>query len=298
LIQALAMAQRRSQRCPDGRQTPTRCRSADGAVRCSARRCGRAPARPLRSGASGAGRARGTPACGEPSFEWSVRKLIDCRNLGFADVGQAVNYVGSHDVGGVGNERLYTYLDFNGVVLKRQRIQLAFVCLLTAVGIPMILAGDEFADEHDIDIFHGDRNGRTPDANKQLDPVNYVRLDRDPWRQELFAYVSRLVKLRSTSSALAVNDTEFIHCDFDDGKRILVWKRGGQGWTTRSSWWRTSRIGGLRTREAPWRSTSCQTGPRCRRGGGGGRSRGIGRAGGVGGARAGVSLGGKLYVLE
>jgi pullulanase len=93
----------------------------------------------------------------------------------------------------------------------------------------MILAGDEFALEHDIDIFHGDRNGRTPDANKQLDPVNYVRLDRDPWRQELFAYVSRLVKLRSTSSALAVNDTEFIHCDFDDGKRILVWKRRRAG---------------------------------------------------------------------
>jgi len=47
------------------------------------------------------------------------------------------------------------------------------VCLLTAVGIPMILAGDEFADEHD--IFAGNANGRTPDDNKQLDPVNYDR---------------------------------------------------------------------------------------------------------------------------
>lgn len=27
---------------------------------------------------------------GEPSFEWSVRKLIDCRNLGFTDGSQAV----------------------------------------------------------------------------------------------------------------------------------------------------------------------------------------------------------------
>src|SRR5262245_27039083 len=171
----------------------------------------------------------GRNADGEPSFEWSVRKLVDCRNLGFAGLSHAVNYVGSHDVGGPGNERLYNYLDFNGVVFKEKPIKLAFVCLLTAVGIPMILAGDEFADEHDIDIFHGDKNGRTPDDNKQLDPVNYERLDRDPWRQEVFQYVSRLVKFRTRSDALATKDTAFIHVDFNDGKRVLVWKRGGDG---------------------------------------------------------------------
>ena len=171
----------------------------------------------------------GRNADGEPSFEWSVRKLIDCRNLGFSDLAQAVNYVGSHDVGGVGNERLYNYLDFNGVVFKEKQIKLAFACLLTAVGIPMILAGDEFADEHDIDIFHGSRNGRTPDNDKQLDPVNYDRLDRDPWRQDVFDYVARLVKLRTRSDALAVNDTDFIHVDFEDGKRVVAWKRGRDG---------------------------------------------------------------------
>ena len=171
----------------------------------------------------------GRNADGEPSFEWSVRKLIDCRNLGFGDLTQAVNYVGSHDVGGFENERLYNHLDFNGVAFKEKQIKLAFACLLTAVGIPMILAGDEFADEHDIDIFHGGKNGRTPDNNKQLDPVNYDRLDKDPWRQDVFQYVARLVKLRTRSDALAVNDTEFIHTDFDDGKRVMVWKRGRNG---------------------------------------------------------------------
>ena len=171
----------------------------------------------------------GRNAEGEPSFEWSVRKLIDCRNLGFADTTQAVNYVGSHDVGGPGNERLYNYLDFNGVVLKEKQIKLAFACLLTAVGIPMILAGDEFADEHDIDIFHGSNNGRTPDDNKQLDPVNYDRLDRDLWRQDVFRYVARLVRLRTRSDALAVNDTTFIHIDFEEGKRVLAWRRGREG---------------------------------------------------------------------
>jgi len=171
----------------------------------------------------------GRNADGEPSFEWSVRKLIDCRNLGFGDTTQAVNYVGSHDVGGPGNERLYNYLDFNGVALKEKQIKLAFACLLTAVGIPMILAGDEFADEHDIDIFHGRNNGRTPDDNKQLDPVNYDRLDGDPWRQDVFRYVARLVRFRTRSDALAVNDTTFIHVDFGDGKRVLAWRRGREG---------------------------------------------------------------------
>jgi 1,4-alpha-glucan branching enzyme len=171
----------------------------------------------------------GVNADGEPSFEWSVRKLIDCRNLGFSDLTQAVNYVGSHDVGGFGNERLYNYLGFNGVIFKDKQIKLAFVCLLTALGIPMILAGDEFADEHDIDIFNGNRNGRTPDTDKQLDPVNYDRLDKDPWRRDIFAYVSRLVRLRTTSNALSVNDTTFLHVDFDEGKRVLVWQRGRDG---------------------------------------------------------------------
>jgi glycosidase len=171
----------------------------------------------------------GRNADSEPSFEWSVRKLIDCRVLGFSDTSQAVNYVGSHDVGGIGNERLYNYLGNNGVIWKDKQIKLAFVCLLTAVGIPMILAGDEFADQHDIDIFHGNSDGRTPDDNKQLDPVNYDRLDSDPWRQEVFQYVSRLVKFRTGSNALAANDTTFIHVDFDEGKRVLVWKRGREG---------------------------------------------------------------------
>jgi pullulanase len=31
------------------------------------------------------------------------------------------------------------------------------------------------------------------------------------------------------SAALAVNDTEFIHIDFNEGKRVLAWKRGRPG---------------------------------------------------------------------
>lgn len=155
----------------------------------------------------------------EPSFEWTVRKMIDCRLLGFRDGAEAVNYVGSHDVEGFRNERLFNYLHNNGIALKEERLKLAFVCLLTAVGVPMIFAGDEFGDEHDLAVTH---------PPKQRDAVNYERVD-EPFRRRVFEYVSRLVRFRTTSDALSVNDTDFIHVDFHDGKRVVVWRRGRPG---------------------------------------------------------------------
>ena len=50
---------------------------------------------------------------------------------------------------------------------------------MTAVGIPMIFAGEEFADEHDLVIRH---------PEKQVDAVNFDRR-RDFWRQRVFEYV-------------------------------------------------------------------------------------------------------------
>lgn len=161
----------------------------------------------------------GKPAAGDRSFEWSVRKLIDCRYLGFTDGTQAINYLTSHDVGGFGNERLYNYLLNQGITDLEHRIKLAFVCLLTAVGIPMILAGDEFADQHDFDLSDEHSN------HKQIDPVNFDRL-QDPWRQRLCRYVARLVKFRTQAPGLAVNDTQFLQIDYTEGKQVIVWQRG------------------------------------------------------------------------
>lgn len=162
---------------------------------------------------------------GNPSFEWTVRKAIDCRYLGFTDGAQAVIYLTSHDVEGMGNERLYNYLDNNHIHDKEKRFKLAFACLLTAVGIPMILAGDEFADQHDLTNSQG---WITNDAGKQIDPVNYSRRDED-WRSRIFDSVARLIRLRKTSDALSVNDVDFIHVDFNEGKRVVVWKRKAEG---------------------------------------------------------------------
>jgi 1,4-alpha-glucan branching enzyme len=164
----------------------------------------------------------GRNADGEPSFEWTVRKAVDCRNLGYTDGAQAIIYLTSHDVEGYGNERLFNFFSNNGVVDIEKRTKLAFVCLLTAVGVPMILAGDEFADQHDL----FDARGQvTQTGGKQVDPVNYSRL-QDDWRARTKDYVARLVKFRATCDALAVNDTDFLHVDFHDGKRVLVWRRG------------------------------------------------------------------------
>jgi pullulanase/glycogen debranching enzyme len=120
----------------------------------------------------------------------------------------------------MGNERLYNYLDHNGVVWKERQLKLGFACLLTAVGIPMILAGDEFAQSH--------QSPQVNDANKEIDPIRF-ELKSQPWRRDLFQFVSRLVKLRTTADALSVDDTDFLHVDFEEGKRVLVWRRGRPG---------------------------------------------------------------------
>jgi pullulanase len=150
------------------------------------------------------------------SFDQTVREMIDCCALGFPDGARAINYITSHDVEGFRKERLFLFLELNDVPLKEERAKLAFACLLTVVGIPMILAGEEFADEHDRAQTHPD---------KQKDPLNFDRIN-DPWRKRLFDYVARLVRFRQTALALSVNDTRVIHTDFTGGRRIVAWTRG------------------------------------------------------------------------
>ena len=156
------------------------------------------------------------------SFEETVRRAIDCRALSFSQGAQAINYLTSHDVEGFRRERLFSFFNNSGVTDIERRVKLAFACLLTAVGIPMILAGEEFADQHD----RFDSQGHvTQDGGKQVDPVDFSRL-QDDWRQRIFEHVARLVKARTEIPALSVDDTTFIHTDFNDGKRVLVWRRG------------------------------------------------------------------------
>lgn len=161
----------------------------------------------------------GSGALGD-NFEWTVRKMVDSREdreRGFSDLAQAVNYITSHDVEGPGHERLCNYLWNCGVSDAERRAKLAYVCLLTSFGIPMILAGEEFCDVHDLPIRE----------KKQIDPVNWGRLE-DDWRRRVFDYVKRLVAFRTNCPALSQNDTSTFHVDQSRGGRIVAWKRGGQ----------------------------------------------------------------------
>jgi 1,4-alpha-glucan branching enzyme len=173
------------------------------------------------------------------NFEWTVRKAINCLTAdGFTDGAQVINYITKHDVEGPRHERLFTMLSFlKDPTQIGNRIKLGFVCLMTAVGVPMFLAGEEFADQHD---FFGAGGVVSQNGGKQVDPVNFSRLTADvgtdpndpdkfysAMRREIFRYVKILIRLRTGEDALAVNDTDFIWTDFGDGKRVVVWRRGG-----------------------------------------------------------------------
>lgn len=152
-------------------------------------------------------------------FEWTVRKMVNCTldsDHPFTDGSQSIIYITSHDVGGDGNERLYNFLLNGGITNTddiQRRAKLGFACLLTAVGIPMIFAGEEFCDQQD----------NFSDNTKQTDPVNYAS-KKDPWRSQLFDYVANLVRFRQQCPSLGDDDTDFIHVDWDG--KIMAWKRG------------------------------------------------------------------------
>ncbi|PVV16682.1 MAG: hypothetical protein B6D77_00675, partial [gamma proteobacterium symbiont of Ctena orbiculata] len=171
---------------------------------------------------------------------------------GFYDLSQAVNYLTSHDVENDDEKRIMNYLlapllderGYRGTVddirwvtdhlasgaddeqrflhgLALERLRSAFCLLLTSVGIPMILAGDEFGDVHDLDH----HNWRL----KMSDPVDWQRLDASPNNRDLWNKVAELIALRTEHPALTRNETAFIHFhnDFDrnQGAKVFVYCR-------------------------------------------------------------------------
>jgi len=177
---------------------------------------------------------------------------------GFYDLSQAVNYLTSHDVEQDSEKRIMNYLmvpmleaqgyrstvdDIRWVTdhlnpgsgeraddqqrflhgLALERLRSAFCLMMTAVGIPMILAGDEFGDVHDLD--------HTNWRLKMSDPVDWERIDSSANNQDLWYKVAELITLRTKHPALTRNETKFLHFhpDFDrnDGARVFVYCRTG-----------------------------------------------------------------------
>jgi 1,4-alpha-glucan branching enzyme len=177
---------------------------------------------------------------------------------GFYDLSQAVNYLTSHDVEKDNEKRIMNCLlapmleshGYRGTVedirwvadhleaasderaddqqrflhgMALERLRSAFCLLMTAVGIPMLLAGDEFGDVHDLD--------HTNWRLKMSDPVDWERLDASANNRDLWHKVTELITMRTKHPALTRNETEFLHFhpDFDhnDGAKVFIYCRTG-----------------------------------------------------------------------
>ena len=108
----------------------------------------------------------------------------------------------------------------NTVQAAFSRVFGAFAMLMTSVGMPMYLAGEEFGDVHDTDF-----SGVNP---KQQDPVQWNRATFTG-NAALLANVGKLIQLRTSHPALQRNEVTFFyfHPQFDDndGARVFGYCR-------------------------------------------------------------------------
>jgi 1,4-alpha-glucan branching enzyme len=91
----------------------------------------------------------------------------------------------------------------------------AFAILMTSVGMPMWLSGEEFGDVHDTDYI---------DVNaKQQDPVQWNRASYQG-NALLKSNVAKLIQLRTSHSALQRNEVDcfYFHPQFDDDNSARV----------------------------------------------------------------------------
>jgi 1,4-alpha-glucan branching enzyme len=186
---------------------------------------------------------------GQPSRSARVQHLVSNTGVwndwpkqfdsGFADMACSVAYITSHDVadaprlmntllgptlppaglgdGGIdsvraavdGADASSSTVWHDTVRAGAKRVFGGFAILMTSVGIPMFLAGEEFGDVHDMSY---------TDVNpKQEDPVQWGRA-RFTANSELLTNVTALIRLRTSHPALQRNEVEFFyfHPQFDD----------------------------------------------------------------------------------
>ncbi|PYR88342.1 MAG: hypothetical protein DMF84_28520, partial [Acidobacteria bacterium] len=170
---------------------------------------------------------------GQPSRSDHVRTLVSTGP--YPDMASHVAYCTSHDVEADNEQRLFSFfveklkpLGGDPSLLGLDQVHAAFALTLTAAGIPMFLAGEEFADLHDTD--HRDWR------RKMSDPVDWERAD-EPGRRDLLGRIRDLIWLRRHHSALQRNEVQFFafvggfHPNFDqnDEERLFAFCRtGGQ----------------------------------------------------------------------
>lgn len=163
----------------------------------------------------------------------------------FSDMAQRIVYVTSHDVEQSAEQRLYNHFlekfqekwgdNWGGPAIADshsmaiEQFFSAFALMLTTPGIPMFLAGEEFADLHDIP--HSDWR------QKMSDPINWSRMEM-PLHKEVLNRIRSLIKLRVSEPCLQRNEVWFFglrgcpdgdgfHPTFNDndGERVFAYCR-------------------------------------------------------------------------
>lgn len=176
--------------------------------------------------------------------------LTQAFDSGYADLACSVDYITSHDVadaprlmnvllgpmlqmaglgdGGLDNVRnavdgadSSTNANLQSIMNAAfVRVFGAFAILMTSVGIPMLLAGEEFGDVHDTSYTDVNR--------KQQDPVQWSRANFRG-NAALLTNVAKLIQLRVSHPALQRNEIEFFyfHPQFDEniGPRVFAYCR-------------------------------------------------------------------------
>ena len=153
--------------------------------------------------------------CGDTFDLEELKNALDGKRQGYMGTVNMVNYLSSHD-----HKRLMLELGDRDVFEEAafSRIKLGLALLMTAVGVPLILMGEEF----------GEYNPMQPESSK----LDWTLLSNDS-NQNLQHYCSGLIHLRKSNHALYTENLEFFHEDpeskvlaytrwNDEGARVVV----------------------------------------------------------------------------
>jgi 1,4-alpha-glucan branching enzyme len=145
----------------------------------------------------------------------TLKEAIDGKRQGYQGAVNMVNYLTSHD-----QERLMVELSNREMFGKETftRIKLGFALLMTSVGIPLILMGEEF----------GEYKPLKPEPNE----LDWTVLEEEN-NQDIWNYCRGLIQLRKNNHALRTNNIEFFYEDpeakvfaytrwNDEGSRVVV----------------------------------------------------------------------------
>jgi malto-oligosyltrehalose trehalohydrolase len=141
----------------------------------------------------------------------SVYNAICFRTTGYTDNAQAINYLETHDQERIAFEiRTNPTLNIDQAVNAKSK--LGALVLFTAMGVPMLYAGQEF----------GMQTQKTIDVNK----LQWERLNDGTWA-DLRNWYASMTQLRAQNPALTVNTCEPIVIDAE--RKLIVFKRWDEG---------------------------------------------------------------------